>query len=184
MPVRGVAVCVPAKSVTETVAVWAPIGWVVSGLNITVKTHAPPGAKVVWLSSWPPPAGPQVDNSRTMVNSVALVPPSAACVMPVRGTLPVLVSVNTWTGPSTTPRAAFPKACDVGVSVAAGAPATPVPVRATGEPVTATLAAMIAVPAGVTAPSAVGENATLIVQVLFGGKALPHVPPAVPAGRA
>jgi len=94
----------------------------------------------------------------------------------------VLVNVNIWTGPSITPRAAFPKACDVGVSVAAGAPATPVPVRATGDPVTATFAAIVAVPA--TAPSAVGENATLIVQVLFGGKALPHVPPAVPAGRA
>src|SRR3981189_3857986 len=117
-----------------------------------------------------------------MVNSVAWAPPSAACVMRVRGTLPVLVSVNTWIGPSITPRAAFPKACDVGVSVAAGAPATPVPVRATGDPVTATFAAIVAVPA--TAPSAVGENATLIVQVLFGGKALPHVPPAVPARRA
>src|SRR5271165_1195507 len=51
----------------------------------------------------------------------------------------------------------------VGVRVAAIRSATPVPLSATGEPVTGTLAKIVNVP--VTAPSAVGVNTTLMVQV-------------------
>ena len=46
VPVR-VEVCVPARSLTEMVAVFAPVVCVVSGLNCTVTTQAAPGAKVV-----------------------------------------------------------------------------------------------------------------------------------------
>src|ERR1700686_3331227 len=84
-----VDVCVPARSVTETVAVFAPVVCAVSGLNCTVTAQVAPGARVVSPRSCPLPAGPQVDNNRTMENSVALVPPSAPWAMPVNGTLPV-----------------------------------------------------------------------------------------------
>ncbi len=98
MPLR-VEVCVPAALVTDTVAFLLPVVWVVSGRNCTVTTQAAPGAKVVWPRSCPPPAGPQVDINRMMKNSVGSVPPSAPCAMLVSVTFPVLVSVNTWTGP-------------------------------------------------------------------------------------
>ena len=95
VPVSGVDVCVPAASDTETLAVFAPVVWVRTGLNCTVTTQLAPGAKVVCPRSCPPPAGPQVDASRTIANSVAFVPPSAPCPMPVNVTLPVLVRVKT-----------------------------------------------------------------------------------------
>jgi hypothetical protein len=95
VPVNGVDDWVPATSETETVAVFAPVVCVVSGLNWTVTTQVAPGARVVSPRSCPPPAGPHDDRSRMMVNSVALVPLSVPWPMPVNGTLPVLVSVNT-----------------------------------------------------------------------------------------
>src|ERR1700674_2797001 len=54
--------------------------------------------------------------------------------------------------------------------------ATPVPERATGEPATGTFAVIVTVPAA--GPKAVGENTTLIVQVLPATKLTPQVPPA------
>src|SRR6266513_3783485 len=71
VPLR-VEVCVPTTSVTDTVALLAPVVWVVSGRNCTVTTQAAPGARVVWPALWPLPVGPQVDNKRTMLNSVRL----------------------------------------------------------------------------------------------------------------
>src|SRR5271165_4134396 len=62
-----------------------------------------------------------------------------------------------------------------GVRVAALTSATPVPLSATGEPVTGTLAKMVSVP--VTAPSAVGVNTTLMVQVAPAAKVAVQVPP-------
>ena len=57
----------------------------------------------------------------------------------------------------------------------------PVPVRPTGEPVTPTLAVMVAVP--VEAPTAVGEKTTLMVQVAPPPASVAaQVPPAAPAG--
>ena len=70
----------------------------------------------------------------------------------------------------------------VGVRVAVTTPATPVPLRPTGEPVTVTLPVMVSV--AFTRPGAVGENATLIVQVLAPARVPVQVPPAAPAGRA
>ena len=58
---------------------------------------------------------------------------------------------------------------------------TPVPLRAIGEPVMATLAPTVSV--AFTNPLAVGENTTLMVQVAPAARVAPHVPPAVPAGR-
>jgi hypothetical protein len=55
--------------------------------------------------------------------------------------------------------------------------ATPVPLNVTGDPVTATLAAIESVP--LAAPGgATGENVTVIVQVLPAARVAPHVPPA------
>src|SRR5271169_3666735 len=62
-----------------------------------------------------------------------------------------------------------------GVRVAAITGATPVPLSATGEPATATLAKMVSVP--VVAPSDVGVNTTVMVQVAPGFKAVVQVPP-------
>ena len=55
--------------------------------------------------------------------------------------------------------------------------ATPVPVNATGEPVTGTLPVMVTVP--VLAPALVGENLTMIVQVEAAAKVAPQVPPCL-----
>jgi len=43
-----VDVCVPPKSVTDTVAFLTPVVWAVCGLNCTVTMQAAPGARVVW----------------------------------------------------------------------------------------------------------------------------------------
>src|SRR6267154_224641 len=102
-----------------------------------------------------------------IVNWVGFAPPSAPCAIPVRLTLPVLVSWKVWAGqpvPVHPPVGTFGLAAHVvGVRVAATTGAAPVPLSATGEPVTLTLAVMVAVP--VFAPVVVGENVTLIVQV-------------------
>src|SRR6266404_59060 len=98
LPVR-VDVCVPAKSVTETVAFLTPVVCPVCGLNCTVTVHEPPGANVIWPTGLTRgTAGPQVDNTWTMENSVALAPPSTPCPMAVRVVLPLLVSMKIWTG--------------------------------------------------------------------------------------
>ena len=70
-----VDVCVPAASVTDTVAVLDPVLWAVSGVNRTITVQADPGASVGPPLICPPPIGPQVDDTRVMVNSLALVPP-------------------------------------------------------------------------------------------------------------
>src|SRR2546425_12238644 len=54
------AVCVPAASVTESVADSELSGSVTNGRNCTVIRQLAPTARVVWPSNWPPPAGPQV----------------------------------------------------------------------------------------------------------------------------
>src|SRR5258707_13041123 len=106
--------------------------------------------------------------------------------MPVRFTFHVLVSVNTCVGPAVPmPRVAVGLQV-AGVRVAVRTGVTPVPLRPTGEPVTATLALMVNVP--VDAPAAVGVNTTLIVQLpvttLRVAGAGPQVPPPPPVARA
>src|SRR5882762_8916297 len=116
-------VCVPAASVTDTVAVFVPVVWVVSGEKLTVTIQDVPGARVVNPSVWPLPAGPQVDIPRRIVNSVAFVPVSAPWAIPVSVTLPVLVSVNTCVGHAPVPVGGHPRSADglhvAGASVAA-----------------------------------------------------------------
>ena len=181
----NVEVCVPAVSVTDTVAFLTPVGSAVSGLNCTVIMQVAPGARVVWPSSWPPPAGPQVEKNLTTLYSFALAPASAPCVMPVSVTLPVLVNVNVWAGSK---KQAKPGQLRVwlglqfaGVRLALTTGATPVPVRVTGEPVTATLAVIVAEPvAGVVD---VGVNVTVMVQVpATGVRVAVQVPPALANG--
>ena len=62
------------------------------------------------------------------------------------------------------------------MSVALTTGATPVPFSVTGEPVTATLAAMVAVP-GFAPGGATGEKTTGIVQVAPALRVAPQVPP-------
>src|SRR5712671_5220422 len=115
------------------------------------------------------------------------MPPSAPCAIPVSVTLPVLVSMNAWQGPTVPPMgrhrmpAPTPRVAEglqlVGASAALTTRATPVPERPTGEPVTGTLAVMVTDP--VAAPSTVGEKDTVIVHVAAaGGRVAPQVPPA------
>ena len=114
------------------------------------------------------------------------MPPSAPCAIPVRVTLPVLVRVNAWVG--SRPQAITPKPVPgqfrvwrtvqlVGVRVALTTAATPVPLSATGEPVTGTLPVMVTVPFA-RPGGAVGENVTRMVQLAFAAKVAPQVPPA------
>src|SRR4029077_7160841 len=65
---------------------------------------------------------------------------------------------------------------------AAGEPEslTPFPLRATGEPLTPTLAVIVTLPA--TGPGAVGENTMLIVQLPAAVNVVPHEPPERPNG--
>src|SRR5258708_40195016 len=102
-----------------------------------------------------------------MANSLRSVPPSTPCVTPVIGTLPVLVSVNVCDGSSAQtigPKNPVPgqfrvwdMVHEAGVKVAVFVAWTPVPLRLTGEPATATLPVIAAGPGA--APNAVGRNA-------------------------
>src|ERR1700687_2419774 len=100
--------------------------------------------------------------------------------MPVTVMLPVLVRAKVWAGQVNTLQPGFA----VGLQLAGvrAALSTPVPLSATGEPMTGTLAVMASVP--VAAPAAVGRNTTLMVQVVPAARVVPQVPPAAPAGRA
>ena len=100
-------------------------------------------------------------------------------VPPASAELPVLVTVRVFAA-LLLPVGQTPKASVVGVTVAVCVAARPVPVRATGEPVTATLPVIVTVPVEATAE--VGENTTLMVQVELAGKAGLQVPPAAPVG--
>ena len=107
--------------------------------------------------------------------------------MPINGTFPVLVSVKPCAGSNmhpSIPRMPVPgqlrawlRVHVAGVRVALRTVATPVPVSDTGDPVTITLAVMVAVP--FADPSTVGENTTLMVQVDAAAKVAPQVPPVV-----
>jgi hypothetical protein len=71
---------------------------------------------------------------------------------------------------------------DEGARLALTTAATPVPLRPTGEPFTATFAVIVRV--WFTVPAAVGEKTTLMVQFEPAARVVPQVPPADPAGRA
>src|SRR5580692_9743193 len=159
------AVCVPAPSVMDRLALFAPVVCVVSGRNCTVTTQLAPGASEVSATTCPPPFGPQVESARTIENSVGFVPVRVAWLSTLRVSLPLLVRVKIWVGARSapTPRVALPKLREAGDQTALRTSATPVPDNPTGEPVTVTLAVMVSVPA--TAPVAVGLNTTLMVQV-------------------
>ena len=94
--------------------------------------------------------------------------------------LPVAVTV-TGCDALVVPSVVEPNVSEVGetLTVRAAEP-VPVPESATGEPVTGTLAVMVAVP--LAAPVAVGVNTTLMVQVVAAARVATQVPPAAPAG--
>jgi hypothetical protein len=73
------------------------------------------------------------------------------------------------------PIAQLPNASGLGVAVAMYVAATPVPLSATGELVTGTLASIDTVP--FADPAAVGVNTMLIVQLLLATRVPPQVPP-------
>jgi hypothetical protein len=108
------------------------------------------------------------------------VPPPKVKVPPARAELPVLVTV-TVRALLVVPVAQFPNASGFGVTVARCVAATPVPLSETGEPVTVTFPAMVAVP--VTVPGgAVAVNVTVMVQVAPAARVVPQVPPALENG--
>lgn len=101
-------------------------------------------------------------------------------VPPVRAVFPLFV---TFTGNAVEVVSVnqLPKFSELGDTVATKVAAEPVPLSGTGEPVTATLAAIVRVPAN--DPEVVGAKTTLIVHVEAAFNVPPHVPPAVPIGR-
>jgi hypothetical protein len=100
---------------------------------------------------------------------------------PASGELPVLVTVKVF-AVLATPVGQTPNASGLGLTVAVRVTAVPVPVRETGEPVTVTLAEIVAVP--IEATTVFGEKTTLMVQVEPADRAAAQVPPAVPVGLA
>jgi len=154
------------------------------GANRPSMTQLAPGARLVVATSWPPTAGPQVENKGTTLNSVALPAAIVACVMPVRVTFPVLVSVNCVTGQA---RPQPPDAVgdhETGVRAAAATTGTPFPERLTGELATVKppFVVMVAVPVYGLPLAVGGVNTTLMVHVAPFAKVAAQVPPAVPAG--
>jgi len=100
-----------------------------------------------------------------------------ADVMLVSVTLPVLVSVNELA--ALDPLFTVPKLNVDGVNVAEITGATLIPVRATGEPVTATFPLIASVP-GTVAAVPVGWKATVIVQVAAAAvRVVPQDPPTL-----
>ena len=95
------------------------------------------------------------------------------------GVFPVLVTVIVL-ATLAMPVGQLPKTSELGLTVAVCVATTPVPERATGEPVTATLAVMVTFPVEATAVA--GEKTTLMVQVELAAKVAAQVPPAVPVG--
>jgi hypothetical protein len=108
------------------------------------------------------------------------------CAVPVKVTLPVLVRVNASTGSGVQPTAgvgqlrAWAGLQFAGVRDALTTAATPVPVSVTGEPIIATFEVIVRVED--TNPIAVGEKATVMVQLAPAARVAPHVPSA--AARA
>ena len=95
--------------------------------------------------------------------------------------MPVLVTVTVFAALAT-PVGQTPNASGLGLTVAVCVAAMPVPVRETGEPVTATLPVIVTVP--VEATAVVGEKTTLMVQVEPTAKVAAQLPPARPVGLA
>src|ERR1700730_9880912 len=139
------------------------------GENTTLMVQLAPTAK---FAVQVPPAAPPGREYREMALKVK--------VPPAKATLPVLVTVR-FRALLVVPIAQVPKANGLGATVAERSGATPVPLSATGDPVTATLARMVTVPLYDCA--AVGANVTLMVQVAPAAKVVPQVPPPV-VGRA
>jgi hypothetical protein len=107
-------------------------------------------------------------------------PPPKVNAPPAKATLPVLVTVRV-RALLLVPTAQLPKANEFGVTVAVRTGAKPVPLSATGEPATATLARMVSV--SLYDCAAVGANVTLMVQVPPAAKVVPQLPPPA-VGRA
>jgi hypothetical protein len=114
---------------------------------------------------------------------VRRVPPDTATLVTVTGApfVEVLVRVTV-----PVPARGLPPAARVmrsGLGVMDTVPgATPVPLKLTGDPVTATLPVIVSVPVTLAAGGAMGEKTTLMVQVAPKASVAPHVPPAAPAG--
>ncbi len=143
-------------------------------VNLTPTVQVPPGAKTVPVHVSAP--------ATALKNQVRTVPPETATPVTVTGeVVEVLVRV---TVPVPIRGLAVPVANVIvkGLGVIETVPGgTPVPLRAIGEPLMATLPPTVSV--AFTNPLAVGENTTLMVQVAPAARFGPHVPPAVPGGR-
>jgi hypothetical protein len=141
----------------------------VAGAKTTLMVHEAPTANVV------PQVPPAVPEGREKG-----APPTKVNEPPPKATLPLFVTVRLC-AELVVPVAQLPNAKEFGVTVADRVNPTPVPLRDTGEPVTATLAVIVALP--VVGPLAVGANTTLIVQEAPAASVPVQEPAAVPVGR-
>jgi len=157
---------------------WTPLE-VVGVLYLTLTVQLPLIATVVFAQVLPVTVKKVVltgsnDSAPIVSGAVPALVTVTTLVTCARGFGIVNVSVRV---PDTV--VSVPLVAEVKVSVPCAA-ATPVPLRATGEPVTGTLAVMVNV--ADAEPAAFGENTTVIVQ-LPGANVVVQVPPAAPAGR-
>jgi len=144
-------------------------------VNLTPTVHVPPGARTVPVhvsapatalkdQLRPPPPIPFVTATPVTVTGEVV-----EVLVRVTAPVPVIVPVA--------------NVIVKGLGVIDTVPGvTPVPLRAIGEPLMATLPPTVSV-AFTNPPGAVGENTTLMVQVAPAARVAPHVPPAVPVGR-
>lgn len=136
-------------------------------------------AGVVMSTQWPPSA----EAAGTVNVAVAVV---AFTTTTLVMTGPFVPGWNIVAGevkfvPVTVTVKVVPRAPELGLNEVIVGSSTPVPLSATGEPVTVTLAFIVAVP--VNAVADVGANTILIVHVAPGAKVPPQVPLAAPPGR-
>jgi len=166
----AVPVSVTGEPVTATLPVIASepvtVPVCVVGANTTLIVQVPGAARVA----------PQLPPAVALANG-----PVKARALKVNVPVPAAVTVTDCDA-LVVPSVVDGNVSEVGTTLTVnGGGATPVPLSETGDPVTGTLAVMVAVP--VAAPGVVGENTTLIVQVAAAASVAVQVPPAAPAGR-
>ena len=139
-------------------------------MNLTPTVQVAPGARVVPVQLSPP--------TTALKNQVVAVPPVIATAVTLTGDV-VDVFVRVTVPVPVTLRIPFGKVMVNGlgviVTVPGGGGAIPVPLRATGDPVTGTLPAMVRV--ALTRPVAVGVKTTVMVQLDPAAKVVVQVPP-------
>ena len=160
-----------------------PVNDTINGVTLNSEVQGGPmglvPAGVVMSTQWPPSAE-VVGTVNVAVAVVAFTTTTLVMTGPFEPGWNMVAGAAKFV-PVTVTVKVSPRAPELGLNELIVGRGTPVPVSATGEPCTATLAVMASEPGA--APVAVGENCTLIVQVAPAAKVPPQPPPAPPAGR-